>query len=179
MHRSLVNVVLRATLCLAAAACADAPSAPRLASSSPSLATAAAGESRTYNDISVPVQMPVRIPCSRAGWEIIPMSGVEHASMQLSSNATGDLTLRLHVNAQGVTGVGLVTGDTYRASGTTEEKYDWTAAAALDGYYLTYNFNVTSAGATGNIVAHEVLHMTFDASGYPSLQVTKFDAECH
>ena len=173
MHRSLSSRVLASALCLSAAACADAPSAPLTASAAPSRATATAGDNRTYNDIRVPVAMPVRIPCSRAGWEIIPMSGVEHASMQLSSNANGDLTLRLHVNAQGVT------GDTYRASGTTEETYDWTSAGAPDGYYLTYNFNVTSPGATGNIVAHEVLRMTFDASGFPTLAVAKFEAECH
>lgn len=179
MHRSLSTLVLASALCLSAAACADAPSAPLTASAAPSRATATAGDNRTYNDIRVPVTMPVRIPCSRAGWEIIPMSGVEHASMQISSNANGALTLRLHVNAQDVSGVGLVTGDTYRASGTTEEKYEWTSAGAPDGYYLTYNFNVTSPGATGNIVAHEVLRMSFDASGFPTLDVAKFDAECH
>jgi hypothetical protein len=171
--------VLASALCLSAAACADAPSAPLTTSAAPSRATATAGDNRTYNDIRVPVTMPVRIPCSRAGWEIIPMSGVEHASMQLSSTATGGLRMRLHVNAQGVTGVGLVTGDTYRASGTTEEQYSWDAGNALDEYYLTYNFNVTSPGATGNIVAHEVLRMSFDASGFPTLDVAKFDAECH
>jgi hypothetical protein len=173
-----VTVVVSTALSLAAAACADAPSAPRTASAGPSLALAASGDNRTYNDIKVPVAMPVRIPCSRAGWEIIPMSGVEHASMQLSSDGNGGLRLRLHVNAQGVTGVGLVTGDTYRASGTTEETYEWTAAGAPDGYYLTYSFNVTSPGATGNVVAHELMRMSFDAAGYPSLDLVKFDAEC-
>ena len=177
MHRSVASAVLCSAAVAALAACADVPSAPSAtAPTAPSLAVA--GANRTYNDVRVDVGMPIRVPCSRLGMEIVPLSGVEHASMQFSRAADGRTTLRLHVNAQGVTGVGLVTGDEYRAAGTTEEAYDWDAFGAGDSYYLTYTFNVTSAGATGNIVAHELLRMSFDAAGNPSLDVVKFDGEC-
>lgn len=176
MHRSLPSLVVVSALTLAA--CADAPSAPRASSAAPSRALAAYGDVRTYNDVRVPLHHPIQVPCGRMGMEIVPFHGDEHASFQLSEPGPGRLRMRLHVNSQGVTGVGLVSGDTYHAAGTTEETYEWSTAGAPEGYYLTYTFAVTSAGATGNIVAHEVLRFSFDAAGYPSLDVVKFDAEC-
>jgi hypothetical protein len=177
MHRSFASALALAATAATLAACADAPSAPRTAGRQPS-AAAYAGDNRVYNDVRVTVGMPIRVPCGRMGMEIVPLSGVEHASLQFVQTATGATSLRMHVNAQGVTGVGLVSGDLYRASGTTEETYDFASLGPLESYYLTYTFNVTSAGATGNIVAHELLRMSFDAEGNPSLDVVKFDGEC-
>jgi hypothetical protein len=176
MHRSLLSLVVVSALSLAA--CTEAPSAPAASAATARPALASYGADRTYNDVRVPVHHPIQVPCARTGMEIVPLDGVEHASFQLSQNAAGGLRMRMHVNAQGVTGVGLVSGDAYHASGTTEESYEWGPGGAPEGYYLTYTFNVTSPGATGNIVAHEVLRMSFDAAGYPSLDVVKFDAEC-
>jgi len=177
MTRPLASALALTATAAMLAACADAPSAPRATASRPAASAFASGN-RTFNDVRVPVGMPVRVPCGRMGMEIVPLSGVEHASLQFVQTATGATSLRMHVNAQGVTGVGLVSGDLYRASGTTEETYAFDALGPLESYYLTYTFNVTSAGATGNIVAHELLRMTFDADGNPSLDVVKFDGEC-
>jgi hypothetical protein len=177
MHRPVANALALSLITVTLGACADAPSAPRLSPGAPS-ASVSPGYNRTFNDIGVNVHLPIQVPCGRLGVEIVPLYGVEHASLQFAQTATGAATLRLHVNAQGVSGVGLVSGDTYRASGTTEEAYDFASFGPTQSYYLTYTFNVTSAGATGNIVAHEVLRMSFDANGFPSLDVIKFDGEC-
>jgi hypothetical protein len=177
MHRPAANALALSLLAAMTGACADAPSAPRVTAGAPSM-SASSGYNRTYNDVGVDVHLPIQVPCGRLGMEIVPLYGVEHASLQFAQTATGAATLRLHVNAQGVTGVGLVSGDAYRAGGTTDESYDLSSFGLTQSYYLTYTFNVTSAGATGNIVAHEVLRMSFDANGYPSLDVIKFDGEC-
>jgi hypothetical protein len=177
MPRSLASVLAVSTLATLATACSDAPSAPRPVPAQPS-ASVSSSYNRTFNDVGVNVHLPIQIPCSRLGMEIVPLYGVEHTSLQFAQTATGATSVKLHVNAQGVTGVGLVTGDTYHASGTTDETYDLDAFGLTQTYYLTYTFNVTSAGATGNIRAHEILRMSFDASGYPVLEVAKFDAVC-
>jgi len=180
-HRSPAVLATSAALALLAAlaACADAPTAMPSASSTaaggrPSLVAAQA----TTNETDLPVQFPIQIPCSRLGREIVVLSGTEHTSLQQQSTAAGATHVRVHVNARGVTGVGLVTGDSYQSAGTTQESFDFDVAGFPASYDLTYNFTLTSPGATGNIVAHEVLRVSYDALGNSSVDVVHFDATC-
>ncbi|MFL5582416.1 MAG: hypothetical protein ACJ8AO_18765 [Gemmatimonadaceae bacterium] len=172
---------LAAALCGAAvaalAACADAPTA---APAAPALAAVAANA--TANDVAMPVHMPIRVPCSRVGWEIVPLTGTEHGSYQLVVTPAGDARERFHVNAHDVTGTGLVTGDLYRASGTTEETFEWNLTSSPPySHEITYGFNVqnlTWPGSAGSIHVTEVVRVDVDAEWNVTATVTKFDAEC-
>jgi hypothetical protein len=166
------GVSLVASLMLLAA-CADSPSAPIAAPATPRAAALAA----TTVEKDVPVHLPLQIPCGRLGREIVPMDGTEHVTTQWMSNANGGGHLRMHITAQ-ADGIGLVSGDSYKAEGTTNETYEFDIASYPFQYDLTYNFNVQSAGKSGNIVAHEVLRVNVDTWGNATYAVIKFDAEC-
>jgi hypothetical protein len=160
---------------VALAGCADRALGPAEAPaglrSGPSLAAV------SENDIKIPYHQPVIVPCGRLGQEIVPFDGTVHVLFQTSFSASGRRHLKLQTNAQGMTGVGLVSGDRYRLNGGSSDAYEFD----VDGTYVnTYinNFHVESAGATGNIVAHETLRVQVDENGVPSVQTVNFVAEC-
>jgi hypothetical protein len=161
------------------AACTDAPTAAP-AASAPAVRAALAGNA-SYNDLRVYVHLPIVNPCAPSGREIVPLDGVEHASYQTVIGPDGSARVRVHVNAQGVTGYGVVSGDLYRSSGATNEAYEWDAAQNPTGNDITYGFNVEDVshpGRAGNIHVTETVHVDVDAFGYPNLHVSKFDAVC-
>ena len=132
----------------------------------------------TENDVKVPYHQPVIVPCGRLGQEIVPFDGTIHVLFQTSFSASGRRHLKLQTNAQGMTGVGLVSGDLYRLNGGSSDAYEFDVEGLP--YTNTYinNFHVTSAGATGNIIAHETLRVLVDENGVPSVQNVNFVAEC-
>ena len=178
MHHRIRRPLLAGVSLVAAAfllaACADSPSAPAMTPAPRAAALAANG---TITEQDVPVHLPLQIPCGRLGREIVPMDGTENVTQQWMSNANGGGHLRLHITAH-AEGTGLVSGDAYKAVGTTNEAYEFDVAAFPFQYDLTYTFNVQSAGKGGNIVAHEVLRVNVDEYGNTTYAVTKFDAEC-
>lgn len=131
------------------------------------------------NDIKVPLGFPIQIPCSRSGLEIIVFTGTQHLQYSQSTRADGSTRVTIMTNGQGATGTGLVTGDSYRLGGMTQETFDLPAGQPWPAsYQYDNNFEVTSAGATGNIVAHETLRVVWDDAGVPTIQVVNFIGEC-
>jgi hypothetical protein len=164
-----------AIACAAAlAGCADGGVGPTEAPDEAGPSLAAISE----NDVKIPFHQPVIVPCGRLGQEIVPFDGTVHVLFQTSFSASGRRHLKLQTNAQGMTGVGLVSGDRYRLNGGSKDMYEFD----VDGlpYSNTYvnNFHVESAGATGNIIAHETLRVLVDENGVPSVQTVNFVAEC-
>ena len=138
-----------------------------------------AAESYTESDVAVPFTRGVQIPCSRNGLEIVVFTGTQHVLLHQSVAATGRSAIKLQTNGQGITGTGLVTGDTYRLGGMTTDMYQLPLGTPYPASY-TYvnNFPITSAGATGNVVAHETLRVEWDAWGNGTVTVVNFNAEC-
>ena len=160
---------------VALAGCADQAAgpteAPAEAPAAPSLAAF------TENDVKVPYHQPVIVPCGRLGQEIVPFDGTIHVLFQTSFSASGRRHVKLQTNAQGMRGVGLVSGDLYRLNGGTSDAYEFDVDGPYTNTYIN-NFHVTSAGATGNIIAHETLRVLVDENGVPSVLNVNFVAEC-
>ena len=176
IRRPLFAGVSLVACALLATACADTPTAPAAhAVAAPRAAALAANGAITEQNVYV--HLPLQIPCGSMGREIVPMDGTENVTQQWMANANGGGHLRLHLSAH-AEGTGLVSGDYYKAVGTTNEAYEFDIASFPFQYDLTYNFNVQSAGKGGNIVAHEVLRMNVDEYGNTTYTVIKFDAEC-
>ncbi|HET7458469.1 MAG TPA: hypothetical protein VFJ74_12540 [Gemmatimonadaceae bacterium] len=179
-RRAATKFAAAALALTALAACADAPTAtPAATDSRPGLAALSASLNGTINEFGPPFIGGVVVPCGRLGQELVTFSGTEHFSFQQQVNAAGSMNVRMHANAQGVTATGLVSGDTYHTSGATDESYDFVVNQFPFSYDIVYSFNMASGGAgSGNIHALEVLRVSYDANGWPTLQRVKFDAEC-
>jgi hypothetical protein len=141
-------------------------------------APAAPAFAATQNDTKVPFHQPVIVPCGRLGQEIVPFDGTVHVLTQTSFSASGRQHLKLQTNAQGMTGVGLVSGDLYRLNGGSRDSYEFDIGGLPYANTYINNFHVESAGATGNIIAHETLRVLVDENGVPSVQTVNFTAEC-
>ncbi len=163
------------TFIAALGACASGTTAPTDAARAPALAASTYRE----RDVAVPFVRGIQVPCSRAGLEIVVFEGTQHVAIQQTVASTGRTLLRFQTNGQGVTGTGLVSGDTYRLGGVTSESYQLPDGTTFPMSYSYQNaFTVTSPGATGNIVAHETLRVDFDAAGSGTVSVVNFKAEC-
>src|SRR4051812_14672355 len=120
IRRSLLASVSLVTSALLLAACADTATAPVGGAAPRAAALAANG---TITEKNVYVHLPLQIPCGRLGREIVPMDGTENVTQQWMSNANGGGHMRLHLTAH-AEGIGLVSGDSYKAVGTTNETYE-------------------------------------------------------
>jgi hypothetical protein len=120
----------------------------------------------------------VIVPCGRLGREIVPFDGTQHVLVHSSFNTSGWSTSICRPTPRGLTGTGLVSGDAYRVNGVTKDQYQFDALTLP--YTNTYvnNFHVESAGATGNIIAHETLKVYVDENGDATIEVVNLTAEC-
>src|SRR4051794_36915646 len=79
-----------------------------------------AANASTTSDV-FPIEIAQFVQCANGGaGEMVVVSGNLHQVFTTVINANGDITLRSHFQPQGVSGVGLTTGDTYQATGVTE-----------------------------------------------------------
>ncbi|HEV2765916.1 MAG TPA: hypothetical protein VGV38_23225, partial [Pyrinomonadaceae bacterium] len=82
-----------------------------------------AGAQATTNttNVSVPTNIVVFVACANGGaGEFVLLSGDLHILMHFTSNKN-HVTIKSHFQPQGISGTGLTTGDTYRATGVTQE----------------------------------------------------------
>jgi hypothetical protein len=166
MTRPLCAALL-ATL-LSALACGDR-TRPTEAAAAP---RARATQDRT--DIAFFYPEPIVSPCDG---EAIALQGAFHFVGRVQYDARGGLHLGSLGNAQGVSGTGLTSGDTYRfvyAEAFQQNEGEHRA----DELTATLTFNVIGPGPRDNFVAHLLLHLTVSASGKLTSAVVGESLEC-
>ncbi len=133
----------------------------------------------TFTDnVSFPVNIGVFIPCAAGGaGEVVFLSGNLHS---LSSSTTNDnnFTLTIQNHPQGISGVGLTTGDKYQGTGVTRETLSGSFVNGQFSKTFVNNFRIIGQGAGNNFLIHQDLHITFNANGELTASVDNFRAEC-
>jgi len=153
---------------LAALGCGDRPR-PTEAAAAP---RARATQDRT--DIAVFYPEPIVSPCDG---EAIVLQGTFHFVGRVQSDAQGGLHLGSLGNAQGVSGVGLASGDTYRF--VYADAFQTNEGANRAGELTaTLTFNVIGPGPRNNFVAHLLVHLTVSATGELTSEVVGESLEC-
>ena len=158
-------------------ACSDSPVSPRGpaldAVSDPNLAAVASTTSEV-----VPIDITAFVPCANGGaGELVQAVGRLHQVFTLVINANGSLTLKSHFQPQGLTGVGLTTGDKYQATGVTQEIDHFGAGFPIISTFIN-NFRFIGAGPGNNLLFHEESHMTINANGVITALVDHISLEC-
>src|SRR5215472_11354553 len=68
-----------------------------------------------------PIDLFVFVPCAVEGdGEVVELTGQLHDLFHITSDGRGRFHLKFHDNPQGLTGVGLTTGEQYQGTGVTE-----------------------------------------------------------
>jgi hypothetical protein len=130
------------------------------------------------NNESVPYDAVVFVPCANGGLgEDVHLTGYLHMTNSVTNDGHGGFHVTWQTNPQGVTGVGLTTGDKYQGTGVTRSN---TNAKPPFPYETTFvnNFRIIGQGPGNNFLVHQVMHMTVDANGNVVVNFDKSSTEC-
>lgn len=128
------------------------------------------------DNVRVPIDIFVFVPCAAggAGEEVI-LSGTLHLLSHTTFDNRGGFHAKFHAQPQGVTGLGLTTGDTYQGTGVTQDQFNGTVGSE---FTFVNNFNIIGQGPGNNAMIHETFHVTVNANGQVTAVVDNFRATC-
>jgi hypothetical protein len=158
-------------------ACSDTPVSPRSvapdAVGDPNLAAVVS----TTNEV-VPIDITAFVPCANGGaGEVVHAVGRLHQLITSVVNANGTVTVKTHFQPQGLTGVGLTTGDKYQATGVTQETDVFGSPFPFIATFIN-NFRFIGAGRDNNLLIHEEFHLTVNANGVFTVSADHFSEAC-
>ena len=129
----------------------------------------------TTND-SVPISVVQFVPCAMEGvGEVVELSGELHVLFHVTLDAAGGAHIKIHFQPQGVSGVGLTTGDTYRGTGVTQNEESINGA---DEFTFVNNFRVIGQGSGNNLLVHQLVHVTINDNGTLTALVVNNNIDC-
>lgn len=130
--------------------------------------------STTTSNTQVPILIAVSIPCAN---EIAVLGGDLHILFHTTIDEGGGTHLEVHFNPQGVSGVGLTSGNKYQGTGVT--RYDLNTSGPPPFEFVSVNnFNITGQGPGNNMLMHFNTRVSIDANGTSTATVSNFKAEC-
>jgi hypothetical protein len=127
-------------------------------------------------NIRIPIDITVFIPCAAGGaGEFVELTGDLHVLFATTQNANGGFHVKTHFQPQGVSGIGLTTGDKYQGTGVTQEEFNVNAG---EQDTFVNNFNIIGQGPGNNALVHENTHVTVNPDGTVTASVDNFSADC-
>jgi len=161
--------LLVSTVVVLAAACSDAPAAPRVDVRRP-----------LFSAVTSTVKIPIEdtyVGSAICSPEAVQFTLREQLVLHETDDAAGDIHLMFVVNDKGTTGLGLTTGTKYYQTGATVE-----TAHITDPYPFVDTFifvvNLVSAGRAPNYRLHVNAHVTVNANGELTSFVENVTEEC-
>jgi len=141
---------------------------------------ASASAITTTTNLQVPLNLTVLVPCANGGaGEMVDISGTLHVLLHFTMSNSGRITLKEHFQPQGASGIGQTTGDTYRATGVTQQTmtFDDNDGFPLEVTFVN-NFRIIGRGPGNNLLIHQTLHVTFNANGEMTAFQSNISTEC-
>ncbi len=123
------------------------------------------------NSVHLPISMTV-LPCSG---ETIELTGSLHIVNSITENDNSYHVLSLS-QLQGMSGEGATTGK-YRASGVTKDETNINGVFPMN-YSLVNDFRLVGQGPENNFGVHIVTHVTINAAGDVTADVSNVQVEC-
>jgi hypothetical protein len=125
----------------------------------------------------VPLDLLVFVPCALGGaGEDVLLTGNLHVLMHFTANANGGFQVGSHFQPQGISGVGLVSGDKYQGTGVTSDRFN-VSGLPFTSTFIN-NFRIIGQGSGNNFLLHENFHVTVNANGAMTAFVDNFSVEC-
>jgi len=131
----------------------------------------------TTNDF-VPFAQINLVPCADGGaGELVLIEGTLHIQQHITIN-DNRATVKSHFQPQGAGGVGLSTGDSYNATGVTQEVDTLPLTNGAAEFTFINNFRLIGQGSGNNLLVHQTVHTTVNADGTVTSVVDNTSAEC-
>jgi hypothetical protein len=80
-------------------------------------------------------------------------------------------------NPQGVRGRGLTSGTIYRGTGATHSSFNTSGPPPFEESFVN-TFNIIGRGPANNLLVHETIHLTVNANGDVTAEVTNTRVTC-
>jgi hypothetical protein len=157
MYRTIIKIL---GISLFALMVASTPAAP-----------GSAEATTIHENVTVPIEGVTVHPCTG---EEIAFSGDSHTVSHVTIDDSGGVHGTSHTNLQGVTGVGLVSGDVYRIQSVSGDSSNFTGASELTGEINTL---FVSPGPDNNFRARFLYHTTCNSNGC-SVQFFNAEVSC-
>jgi hypothetical protein len=127
---------------------------------------------------STPITLTVFVPCANGGaGEDIEVSGLLHVLISTTVDAKGGVHFSEQFNPQGVSGVGLTTGDKYNAIGLTRDDFSTTSSGVVQVTFIN-RFDMIGQGPGNNFSVHETEHITILPDGTVTVFFDNFSVTC-
>jgi hypothetical protein len=130
------------------------------------LAAAGAAEAEVVTNTSVPFTgFTVFVPCANggAGELIVGTGGELHILITLTVNGN-NVSGKDHAQPQAGTLVGSITGDTYHATGVTQDHFKFSLQDGQSSFTFVNNFRMIAPRTGNNFLVHETFHITVNAT---------------
>lgn len=168
MPRSLLRALVVPLLLLAA--CDRSPTQPA-ENAAPELAAVAFTIQSDF-----PFDQTIFVPCGNGGaGQDVAFSGNIHDVFHVTQGPSGNLTVKMLDNPQGVTGVGQATGAIYHATGQTQQI---TTTRFGESTSFINRFHLVSSGPGTTLIVFETLHLTINANGTLTSFLDNLRIEC-
>ena len=139
------------------------------------LAAVTAAQAAVILNERVPFATIAFVPCANGGaGELVLVEGRLHVLITETVN-DNHVSFKTHFQPQGASGTGLTTGDTYRATGVTQEHVS--IGPNLTNTFIN-NFRIIGPGPDNNLLVHQTIHVTFNANGELTAEVVNTSVEC-
>lgn len=131
----------------------------------------------TTNDF-VPFALVAFVPCANGGaGELVLVQGTLHLQDHITIN-NNRANIKTHAQPQGASGVGLTTGDTYNATGVTQEQDSIPIINGAFEFTFINNFRIIGQGPNNNLLVHQTIHQTITPNGDVTTTVVNQSVEC-
>jgi len=118
------------------------------------------------------------VPCADGGaGELVLIQGTLHIQQHITIN-DNRVTVKSHFQPQGADGVGLSTGDSYNATGVTQEVDTLPLTNGAAEFTFINNFRLIGQGPNNNLLVHQTVHTTVNADGTVTSVVDNTSVEC-
>ena len=116
------------------------------------------------------------IPCAMNGeGEWVFLSGYLHIVYSTTLDGNGGFHTRVHFNPQGITGIGELSGTSYRSVGETHRV---TNGKVGEMHTFVNNYKIIGQGRGNNFLVHDTIHYTVNANGEVTSEVANTWIEC-
>ena len=118
------------------------------------------------------------VPCANGGaGEDLYLTGTLHWVVHSGQDASGGYHTQIRVTPRGVTGVGEVTGDVYRATGITQHMYNLDKAADTL-FWWHNNFRLIAPGPGNDLHVKWRMRATINANGEVTAYIDRTEVTC-
>ena len=127
---------------------------------------------------STQIDLAVFVSCANQGnGELVELHGPLHTLITFTTNGN-KLSGKTHFQPQGISGIGIDTGDRYHATGVTQDHFNSSLTNGQFNQTFVNNFRIIGQGPGNNFVVHENFHLTINANGEVTTVHDNFDADC-